>query len=210
MLQIHILSDTWYCQSDVFMLIKQMVVKHYFIKITIYISWGSPDGSDGKESTCNAGDLGSIPGSRLFPVEGDGYSGILAWRILWTEELDGLQFMELQRVKHDWATSTSSPSLYFLISVDVKYYFIFLLAIYSFYLLWNACLYLLTVFCWNVWVEPTKTEHSKIFFQCVVHKKQLFWYNFHKHSFQCFIFKKKINQPKKLFPEILMVSWLLT
>ena len=96
MLWIHILSDTWYCQSDFFMLIKQMVVKHYFIKIMIYVSWGSPDGSDGKESTCNAGDLGSIPGSELFPVEGDGYSSILAWRILWTEELDGLQFMELQ------------------------------------------------------------------------------------------------------------------
>ena len=25
--------------------------------------WGFPDGSDGKESVCNVGDLGSIPGS---------------------------------------------------------------------------------------------------------------------------------------------------
>ena len=29
-------------------------------------------GSDGKESACNAGDLGSIPGSGRFPGEGKG------------------------------------------------------------------------------------------------------------------------------------------
>ena len=29
------------------------------------------------------------------------YSSILAWRIPWTEGLDGLQFMGLQRVRHD-------------------------------------------------------------------------------------------------------------
>jgi len=28
---------------------------------------------DGKESACNSGDLGSIPGSRIFPGEGNGY-----------------------------------------------------------------------------------------------------------------------------------------
>ena len=31
------------------------------------LSWGFPDSSVGKESTCNAGDPGSIPGSRRFP-----------------------------------------------------------------------------------------------------------------------------------------------
>ena len=34
------------------------------------------------------------------------YASILAWRIPWTEEPDGLQFMESQRVRHDWATHT--------------------------------------------------------------------------------------------------------
>ena len=34
------------------------------------------------------------------------YSNILSWRILWTEEPDGLQSMELQRVRHNWATNT--------------------------------------------------------------------------------------------------------
>ena len=33
---------------------------------------------------------------------------ILAWRIPWTEESDRLQSMGLQRVRHDWATNTST------------------------------------------------------------------------------------------------------
>ena len=33
---------------------------------------GFPGGSDGKESTCNAGDLGLIPGSGKSPGEGNG------------------------------------------------------------------------------------------------------------------------------------------
>ena len=34
-------------------------------------------------------------------------SSTLAWRIPWMEEPGGLQFMGLQRVGHDWATSLS-------------------------------------------------------------------------------------------------------
>ena len=34
---------------------------------------GFPSGSDGKESACNAGDLGSIPGPGRSPGEGNGY-----------------------------------------------------------------------------------------------------------------------------------------
>ena len=33
---------------------------------------GFPGGSDGKESTCNARDLGLIPGSERSPGEGNG------------------------------------------------------------------------------------------------------------------------------------------
>ena len=33
---------------------------------------GFPGGSDSKESTCNAGDPGSIPGLGRFPGEGNG------------------------------------------------------------------------------------------------------------------------------------------
>ena len=34
---------------------------------------GFPGGSDGKESACNAGELGSIPGLGRSPGEGNGY-----------------------------------------------------------------------------------------------------------------------------------------
>ena len=34
---------------------------------------GFPGGSDGKESVCNAGDVGLIPGSGRFPGEEKGY-----------------------------------------------------------------------------------------------------------------------------------------
>ena len=35
--------------------------------------WAFPCGSAGKESACNSGDLGSIPGLGTSPVEGKGY-----------------------------------------------------------------------------------------------------------------------------------------
>ena len=33
----------------------------------LYIKWGFPGGSDGKECDCNVGDLGSIPGLGRTP-----------------------------------------------------------------------------------------------------------------------------------------------
>ena len=35
--------------------------------------WASPGGTAGKESTCNVGDLGLIPGLGRSPGEGKGY-----------------------------------------------------------------------------------------------------------------------------------------
>ena len=49
-----------------------------------------PGGSDGKESACNAGDLGSIPGLGKSPGEGNGNP--LQYSCLenpWTEEPGG-------------------------------------------------------------------------------------------------------------------------
>ena len=59
---------------------------------------GFPGGLDSKESACNAGDLGSIPGLE-DPLEKGmaAHSSILAWRIPWTEEPGGLRSMGLQR-----------------------------------------------------------------------------------------------------------------
>ena len=46
------------------------------------LNLGFPGGSDVKKSTCNAGDLSSIPGLGRSPEEGIAtHSSILAWRI---------------------------------------------------------------------------------------------------------------------------------
>ena len=44
---------------------------HYFTYV-IYMHMGFSGYSDGEESACNAGDLGSIPGWGRFPMEGNG------------------------------------------------------------------------------------------------------------------------------------------
>ena len=54
---------------------------------------GLPRWLSGKESTCNAEDMTSTPGSGRYPGEGNGNtfpSGILPWEIPWTEEPGGL------------------------------------------------------------------------------------------------------------------------
>ena len=44
------------------------------IKYAVYSNKGFPGGSEVKASACNAGDLGSIPGSGRSPGEGNGNS----------------------------------------------------------------------------------------------------------------------------------------
>ena len=60
-------------------------------------SLGFPGGADSRESTCNARDLGSIPGSGSSPGKGNGNP--FQYPCLenpWTEEPGGLQSMGLQ------------------------------------------------------------------------------------------------------------------
>ena len=59
-----------------------------------------------KNAPVNAGDIrsaSSVPAWGRSPGEGHGnpLSVGLAWRIPWTEELGGLKFTGLQRVRHD-------------------------------------------------------------------------------------------------------------
>ena len=68
---------------------------------------GLPGGSVGKESACNTGDLGLIPGSGRCSGEGNGYP--LRYSCLensMEDEPAGQQSKESQRVGHDWATNT--------------------------------------------------------------------------------------------------------
>ena len=61
--------------------------------------------SSGKESACNAGDLGSIPGLGMAS-----HSNILACRVPWAEEPGGLQSMGCHGVGHNRATNTTTTN----------------------------------------------------------------------------------------------------
>ena len=70
---------------------------------------GFPWWSDSKESTCNVGDLGLIPGLGRSPGGGHGNPLQYPWRENpWTEEPGGLQSMGSQRVGHDWVSKHST------------------------------------------------------------------------------------------------------
>ena len=48
-----------------------------------FLKLGFPDSSVGKESACNAGDPGLIPGSGTSPGEGIGYPFQYSWAPMW-------------------------------------------------------------------------------------------------------------------------------
>ena len=82
-----------------------MHINNYCLKCKSKI----PGSSAGKESACNAGDLGLISGLGDSLEKGMvTHPSILAWRIPWTEVHGRLQSMGSQRVRHDWATFTES------------------------------------------------------------------------------------------------------
>ena len=64
-------------------------------EVLIAISSGFPWWLSGKESACNAGDLGMIPWVGKNPLEEEtaAYFSILAWKVPWTEEPSGPQSM---------------------------------------------------------------------------------------------------------------------
>ena len=61
------------------------------------VNWGFPGGLDGKESACNVGDLGSIPGLERSPGEGKGYP------LQYSGLENSMDYIVhgLQRVRHD-------------------------------------------------------------------------------------------------------------
>ena len=93
------LGHLWKCRNLLFSIWEVLDLK------------GFPGGSNSKESVCNVGDLGSVPGSGRSPGEEMAtHSSILAWRIIVMEETGGLQSMGLQK-GHNWATNTLLPLL---------------------------------------------------------------------------------------------------
>ena len=69
---------------------------------TLSFSLGFSGGSAVKNLPASAGDRDLVPGAEDPLEEGMAtYCSILAWSIPWAQEPGGLQFMELQRVRHD-------------------------------------------------------------------------------------------------------------
>ena len=81
---------------------------------------GFPRGSDGKESACNEGDLGSIPGLGRSSGEGNGYP--LQYSGLETSMDYIYSPWGSQRVRHDWMTFTrlhAFPTIMEVLSLKV-------------------------------------------------------------------------------------------
>ena len=78
-----------------------------------------PGGSDGKESACNAGDLGSIPGSGRSPGEGTGYplqySGLenSMDRGAWQAIVNGVVYLDLIEQQIYPCTTDRSSEFFF-------------------------------------------------------------------------------------------------
>ena len=73
---------------------------------------GLPWWLSGKEFTCNAGDVGLIPGLGRSPGVGNDYhSSIVAWRIPWTQESGGYSLWGSQRARHYLTTEHNKKGM---------------------------------------------------------------------------------------------------
>ena len=61
----------------------ELMFKFLLVCFNFRLNYGLSGGSDGKESTCNAGDLG---GEDPLEKEMAAHSSVLAWKIPWREE----------------------------------------------------------------------------------------------------------------------------
>ena len=83
-------------------------------KLSYFFSWGFPGGQMVKNPPAMQETQVQSLGQE-DPLEKGitTHSRILAWRIPWTEEPNGLQSMGSQRVRHDWATDTYTQYSWF-------------------------------------------------------------------------------------------------
>ena len=87
------------------MFCREHLVSLHMLQITLIFSFttGFPGISAGKESACNAGDPGSIPGLGRSPGEGNGYP----------LQYSSLEFHELYLRGHNESDRTERLSLFF-------------------------------------------------------------------------------------------------
>ena len=99
------------CEALVGFLGQEVAWRRYRLPTPVFL--GFPHGSDGKESTCNVKDLGSIPGLGTSP--GGGHGNPLEHSCLENPMDKGawwLQSMGLQRVRQDWASKPTQRTLH--------------------------------------------------------------------------------------------------
>ena len=90
-----------------------------FLALHPNTTWGFPGGSVVKNLPASAGDAVSIPGfGRSLKKEMATHSGILAWRIPWTEAPNGPQFQGCERIRHKLETKQKQQTVSYLQSLS--------------------------------------------------------------------------------------------
>ena len=88
----------------------ELLIKRKDIDSHTHTHMGFLGGSDSKESSCNAGDLGSIPG--LVRSPGRGYGNPFQYSYLENPHGQGASWaIRSQRAGHDWATKQSTGTM---------------------------------------------------------------------------------------------------
>ena len=77
------------------------VINIFQLCLYVIVTYGFLHSSVGKDSTCNAGDLGSVPGLGRSPGEGNGNPPQYSCLENSIEDPGELESMELKRVRHD-------------------------------------------------------------------------------------------------------------
>ena len=96
--------EYWELFSARYLHFSLQLLKRIYLTVHILLNFHFPGGSDGKASAYNGGRPGFNPWVRKEMAP---HSSTLAWKIPWMEEPGRLQFVESQRVGHDWVTSLS-------------------------------------------------------------------------------------------------------
>ena len=121
----------WYIQYRIDIItIQYLIIYKHILQVSvlvqkqsIYIKWASQMGLGIKNQPANAGDIkdtGTIPGSGRSLEKGMAtHSSILVWRIPWTEEPGGLQFLGLQR-RTGWKQLSTHAHTYIKQSIEAK------------------------------------------------------------------------------------------
>ena len=89
-------------------MIKFWAVPEHFLDFCLTVKWGVPGGAAGKESTCNAGDLGLIPGLGTSP--GGGHGNPLQYSCLENPMDRGAWWTAVKGVAKSWTRLSNSTA----------------------------------------------------------------------------------------------------